>query len=355
MTDPHGDRPSDSRPRLPPGQQLVARDKWPFVGERVCLPAQGPWTLEICGQVNSPYRIDLNQLREFPQTRIVTDIHCVTRWSKFDAVFGGVLLAELLERAGVKPDASYVSFVARTERRHSSSLPLPAALSLGALLATSFDDKHLADEHGGPLRCIVPGKYFYKSVKWVERIELLAADRPGYWEAEAGYHNGADPWLEQRYIASRIDRREAARLIASRNFSGLDLQGLDASHRDLRELSAGDAKLRNASFQGADLSGANFSGANLSNASFRFAKLAGAHLCNADLEGADFAAADLENADLRGSSLFGASFGDVKLPDRVMENGARIDPTTLIEIESLEKLVPEQLEYVLGCLRERET
>jgi DMSO/TMAO reductase YedYZ molybdopterin-dependent catalytic subunit len=341
---------AESRPRLPPGQQLVARDKWPFVGERDCLTPEGSWTLEITGQVSHPFRMALDKLSGFPQKRIVTDIHCVTRWSKYDAVFGGVLLADLLDRARATRDARFVSFVARTSRRHSSSLPLETALSLGALLATSFGDEPLPDAHGGPLRSIVPGKYFYKSVKWVEKIELLAEDRLGYWESDAGYHNNADPWLQQRYIASCIDRREAARLIESRNFSGLDLQGLDASHRDLRGLVARDALLRNASFQSADVSRADFARANLSNASFRFANLAGSNLSSADLEGADFAAADLRDTDLRGSSLFGASFGDVTQPAAAMKNGARIDRTTRIERESLETLVPEQRAYFLECL-----
>ena len=126
----------------------------------------------------------------------------------------------------------------------------------------------IRDSHGGPIRNIVPRKYFYKSVKWLEKIELLSEDRLGYWEADTGYHNLADPWKEQRYMASTIDRRTAAKLIESKDFSNRDLRSIDASNRNLDGLNASGASLRDASFEQCSLVGADFSNANLSNANF---------------------------------------------------------------------------------------
>jgi hypothetical protein len=275
-----------------------------------------------------------------------TDIHCVTRWSRYDVQFSGVSLAALVELCQPESTARFVSFVARSERDHSSSMPLDEALAAGTMLALSVDGQPLPPEHGGPLRGVVPGKYFYKSVKWIERIDFLDTDRLGYWEAHAGYHNGADPWLEQRYIASRIDRRTAARLMASRDFSGQDLLGLDAHQRDLQGLSARGAILRNANFSEARLSGADFRTANLSNASFRGSDLRDADFSGADLEGADFASSDLRGADLRGTSLFGATFAEIDPASGSIISPAWIDGTTQVDAASLERVTDVQREFL---------
>ncbi len=335
---------------MPPGQQPVAADRWPLVGERNPLPGGMPWTVQIAGLVGKPHELNLEQLLQLPQTEIKVDIHCVTRWSKQAVTFGGVALRDLLAESDPQPAARFVSFVARTERQHSSSLSLPEALDLGVILATTVEGQPLSGDHGGPVRGIVPGKYFYKSVKWVEKVELLANDRLGYWESRAGYHNGADPWLEQRYIAGRIDRRQAVRLIESRDFSGKDLLSLDAHGRDLSQLVATDAQLRNANFSLSQLALADFRNANLSNANFRHADLQSADFSGADLEGADFAAADLRGADLRGCSLFGASFCDLNPDTGAMDAAAIIDKSTRIEPEALEKLTVGQREFVRRCL-----
>ncbi len=335
---------------LPPGQQLVAAHRWPWVGERAARPGHDPWMLRVTGLVNRPLQLRLDQLRQLPQTNITTDIHCVTRWSKCGVAFGGVLLRDVLSESEPSPDARYVSFVARTEREHSSSLALDEALNLGTLLAMSVEGQPLPADHGGPLRGVVPGKYFYKSVKWIEKIELLAEDRLGYWEFQAGYHNAADPWREQRYIAGSIDRRLASQLIESRNFAGRDLLSLEASGRDLCQLAAGGAALRNANFSQAQLALSDFRKANLSNANFRHADLQSADLSDADLEGADFAAADLRCANLRGSSLFGASFCDLDPQTGSISAAAQIDATTQIEPESLERLTVGQRQFIERCL-----
>ena len=234
------------------------------------------------------------------------DIHCVTRWSKLAVTFRGVALQTLLTAAVPKPSARFVRFVARSDRNHATSLPLRIALD--ALIVFDADGAPLGTEHGGPVRIVTPGRYFYKSVKWLERIELLETDQLGYWEAEAGYHNGADPWAEERYAAPNILPKVLERALKTRDFSGLDLRGLQAAGMDLRGLRARGAKLRDSHFEGARLDGAAFTDANLSNAHLNGASLVGADFTGADVEGAAFDGADLTEARFAVASDFGATF-----------------------------------------------
>jgi hypothetical protein len=293
---------------LPPGQQLVAGDKWPLVGERTSGPRPAVWTLTIQGLVARPSSMTLEQLQSLPITRRVVDIHCVTRWSKLGVEFTGVLLRDLLAVVGPLPSARYVSFQACSLRNHSSSLTLATALELGTLLAWEVDGQRLPEIHGGPLRNIVPDRYFYKSVKWLQGLELSCDDRLGYWEADAGYHNLADPWLEQRYLAADIDKRQAKQLLATRHFAGLDLRGFQAAGLELNDLQAEGCRLRDADFRRCQLRRADFRQANLSNAHLEDADLAEACFGGADLEGANFCGANLRGCDFREASLFGASF-----------------------------------------------
>jgi hypothetical protein len=253
--------------------------------------------------------------------------------------FGGVLLADVLSAAMPLATARYVSFVAHSDRGHSTSLPLADALGLGVLLATEAEGRPLATEHGGPVRVVTPGRYFYKSLKWLRRIELLAEDRLGYWEATAGYHNRGDPWREERYVAAALGREEVRRVLVARDFAGRDLRSIDAAGHALDGLDARGALLRDADFQNARLAGADFSGANLSNARFNGADLAGARFADADVEGADFCGADLRGADFRGASLFGATF-------IAGESAARIDAATRFSPERLDDLAAEQAQFV---------
>jgi DMSO/TMAO reductase YedYZ molybdopterin-dependent catalytic subunit len=332
-------------PQLPPGQQLVAPGRWPFVGERQPRADDTPWLVTIAGAVAWPRSYGLHELRALPQVERTIDIHCVTRWSKLGAHFSGVPLAEMLRAAEVQPSARFVSFVARSDRAHSTSLPLADALALDTLLALDYEDGPLPTAHGGPVRTVVPGRYFYKSLKWLERIELLTEDRLGYWEATAGYHNTADPWLQQRYIAPSLTKQQAAALIAARDFSGRDLRGISASGHGLSGLVARGALLRDADFRRCDLRGACFDGANLTNAHLEAADLRLATFRGADLEGANFTAADLGGADLSGASLFGATFMAER--DGAAEGtGAQFDAATRLAIEQLEALTPIQAEFM---------
>ena len=325
---------------LPPGQQLAAPGKWPFVGERSPAESAEPWSVEISGLVDRPLRLSLEELARLPQVERVVDIHCVTRWSKLEMRFGGVTLQSLLDVTGVSPEARYISFVARSPREHSTSLALEDALRLGTLVVLTADGQPLTSEHGGPVRTVVPGRYFYKSLKWLKRIELLADDRLGYWEAVAGYHNHADPWNEERFIASSITRQQAAALIASRVFTG-DLRGIDARGRDLSGLRAAGALLRDADFREATLTAADFTCANLSIAKLRNADLRQASFRDADVEGVDFCGASLIGADFRGATLFGATF-----VDEAAGLAAKIDVTTQFDDDKLAELAPAQADFI---------
>ncbi len=194
---------------LPPGQQLVAPGKWPLVGERAPAASAAPWTVSIGGLAQQEVRLNLEELRTLPQVEQVVDIHCVTRWSKLGVRFRGVSLAQVLHLVEPASGAKFVSFVACSDRQHNTSLPLDTALSLETLLALEVDGCPLSVEHGGPVRVVVPGRYFYKSLKWLTAVELLAEDRLGYWEANSGYHNEADPWRQQRYIPARLHTRHS--------------------------------------------------------------------------------------------------------------------------------------------------
>jgi len=329
---------------LPPGQQLVAPGKWPLVGERTPAASAAPWTVSIGGLAQQEVRLNLDELRTLPQVEQVVDIHCVTRWSKLGVRFRGVSLAQVLHLVVPASGAKYVSFVARSDRQHSTSLPLDTALSLETLLALEVDGSPLSVEHGGPVRMVVPGRYFYKSLKWLTAVELLAEDRLGYWESNSGYHNEADPWRQQRYIPARLTPADARRILVTLDIQGQDLLGLPASGLALTGLQAQHALLRDADFRGCNLADANFDGANLTNAHFEGASLRGASFRDADLEGAAFQRADLRGAVLQAASMVATSFCDEV--DKQPSAGAQMDAMTSIDPALLEQLTPAQADWL---------
>jgi DMSO/TMAO reductase YedYZ molybdopterin-dependent catalytic subunit len=154
------------------------------------------WTLRLFGEVEEEVALDYEQLQALPATEITTDIHCVTRWSRFDAGFRGVHWRELVTLCRPKPSAHFA--IAHAEAGYTENLPLAALDEENALVAYEADGEPLTAEHGGPVRLVVPSRYFWKSAKWLNGIELVPADRPGFWE-RYGYHNDADPWREERY------------------------------------------------------------------------------------------------------------------------------------------------------------
>ena len=181
--------------RLPPGQYLT--QKWPALhAGGVPHTDLATWTFRVFGEVQEEVTLDWEQFSALPRTSNVQDIHCVTRWSRFDAEFEGVHWRELAPLARPRPAARFV--IAHAEQGFTSNVPLTFLEHDQALLATRADGEPLSSEHGGPLRLVVPGKYFWKSAKWLREIELSATDRLGFWE-RYGYHNDADPWQEERY------------------------------------------------------------------------------------------------------------------------------------------------------------
>jgi DMSO/TMAO reductase YedYZ molybdopterin-dependent catalytic subunit len=152
------------------------------------------WTFLISGAVDQPVSWTWEELSALPAETPTTDIHCVTKWSKFDTVWKGVSVDTLLQ--AVKTDAPYVS--AWCDGGYTTNLPLEDVTGGRAWVAYEFDGEPLAPEHGGPARLLVPHLYFWKSAKWVRGLELLDHDKPGFWETR-GYHNYGDPWREQRY------------------------------------------------------------------------------------------------------------------------------------------------------------
>ena len=342
--------------KLPPNQQLTAPGRWPVVGEKQPREGRDSWTVSVTGEVGMPCTWSLDDLLAMPRVEETVDVHCVTRWSKPSMRFSGVPLERLIDACEPGERARYVSFVARSERNHSTSLPLADALSLGALVVFAAEGEPLTVEHGGPVRTVVPGRYFYKSLKWLERVELLAGDRLGYWEAESGYHNVADPLREERYAAANLDRRLVAEVLSRRDFRGLDLRSLVADDRDLEGLDARGSSLRDGGFRRARLRRARFDGANLSNAHLQGADLRQASFAGSDIEGADLRGADLRGADLRVLSLVGVTFcavsvGGVSSSADETPDGARLDSTTRIDLAMLDQLAPLQAEFVADRIR----
>lgn len=185
----------DQQHRLPPGQYLT--QKWPVL-HYGSVPSTdlATWDFRVWGEVEAPFSFTWDEFRAMPRTRIVTDIHCVTRWTRLDASFEGVPIGYILERARPTPDARFV--LAHAELGYTANLPLEVLDDDDVLLADVADDEPLTPEHGYPLRLIVPKRYFWKGPKWIRGLEFLKQDQLGFWE-RYGYHNEADPWKEQRF------------------------------------------------------------------------------------------------------------------------------------------------------------
>lgn len=182
--------------RLPPGQYDVGTD-WPVLTAEV-TPHLVPQkhTVTVDGLVEEPCTWSWDELHRLPETTYAGDIHCVTTWSKLGVAFTGVSVDELLGAARPRPEARHL--MAHSTTGYTTNLPLDDVTGGKAWLVWSYAGEPLSPDHGGPLRLLVPHLYFWKSAKWVTRLELLATDRPGFWE-QNGYHDRGDPWLEQRY------------------------------------------------------------------------------------------------------------------------------------------------------------
>ncbi len=181
--------------RLPPGQ--VPTRKWPVLhyGEVPRFDA-ATWDFQVYGEVEEELRFGWEEWRELPTEERVGDIHCVTRWSRLDNRWRGVPVREILRRARPGPAARFV--LLRAAGGWTANLPLEDFDRDDNLLATHHDGEPLSPEHGGPVRAVIPHLYFWKSAKWLRAVELLAEDRPGFWE-RGGYHMRGDPWKSERF------------------------------------------------------------------------------------------------------------------------------------------------------------
>jgi DMSO/TMAO reductase YedYZ molybdopterin-dependent catalytic subunit len=181
--------------RLPPGQSLV--DKFPVL-------SYGPtprfnrqkWDFRVFGMVEEPLRFSYEEFRALPASRQVADFHCVTTWSRLDNVWEGLSVVDLMKRVRLKPEARYV--IVHCDGGYTTNLPLEEFVDDDVMLAWRHDGRDLEPDHGWPLRLVVPKLYGWKSAKWVRAIEFAFEDRRGFWEVR-GYHNHADPWLQERY------------------------------------------------------------------------------------------------------------------------------------------------------------
>lgn len=181
--------------RLPAGQSLTLKFPVLTYGPN---PRFDPktWDFRVFGEVEKEMRWSWDEFMALPTVKITCDIHCVTRWSKFDTVWEGVKLNEFVKLFGIKPSANYV--IAHCDGGYTTNLPLDVMLEDDVLLAYKYEGEPLEPDHGGPLRTLVPKRYFWKSAKFVRALEFSVVDKPGFWE-NSGYHNDGDPFKEERY------------------------------------------------------------------------------------------------------------------------------------------------------------
>jgi DMSO/TMAO reductase YedYZ molybdopterin-dependent catalytic subunit len=193
--------------RLPPGQSLTERFPVLHYGPTATYPSLEKWDLRVFGLVQQEQVWDWNAFNKLPRTDVTMDIHCVTRWSKFDTLWAGVSLKTLIDEGFIQPLPEAKFVIQHCEHGFTTNLPLDFMLEENVLLATHYNGAPLTADHGYPLRVVVgsfadrsEGKtaYFWKGGKWLRALEFRATDELGFWERN-GYNNEADPWREQRY------------------------------------------------------------------------------------------------------------------------------------------------------------
>ncbi len=181
--------------RVPPGQRVTR--KWPVLHYgNVPYIDLSRWGFEISGMVDKEIRLSYEEFMTLPQAEVISDIHCVTGWSKLDNLWEGVGASAIVDVAKVLPQARYV--IVHGAGDFTTNLSLEDFVEPDVLFAVRHDGATLTPEHGYPARLVVPRLYFWKSAKWVVGVEFTAEDRPGFWESR-GYHNRGDPWKEERY------------------------------------------------------------------------------------------------------------------------------------------------------------
>jgi DMSO/TMAO reductase YedYZ molybdopterin-dependent catalytic subunit len=182
--------------RIPPGQHLT-RDFPVLSAGPTPQTRLETWNFSLLNEDGLIREWSWAEFNALPQTKLKTDIHCVTTWSKLDTNWQGVTFDDLLEAAGLsEPPAPYV--MAHCDGDYTTNVPVEDLLEGKGMIATRYEGQPLPPEHGGPARLLVPHLYFWKSAKWIRSIQFMETDAPGFWE-ELGYHIYGDPWREQRY------------------------------------------------------------------------------------------------------------------------------------------------------------
>ncbi|MCB9567798.1 MAG: molybdopterin-dependent oxidoreductase [Myxococcales bacterium] len=184
----------DGRPRVPPGQRVIRALK--PMGGTPGSPSPSEYRLKIHGEVERPFELDFAGLLAADQVELRADVHCVTGWTMLDASWKGVRIRDLAARAGLKASARHL--ILEGAHGYTANVTLADGLADDALIAHRHEGRALARPHGAPARAVIPGLYFWKSAKWIQGLRFVSRDEPGYWERR-GYHNHADPWLEERY------------------------------------------------------------------------------------------------------------------------------------------------------------
>jgi DMSO/TMAO reductase YedYZ molybdopterin-dependent catalytic subunit len=182
--------------RVPPGQ--ITTSRWPVL-HAGSIPAgltPDSWSLSVHGEVESPLHLSYRELLALPQVDLACDVHCVTSWTKLDMKWRGVPFRAIEAAARPRPAVRFV--VMECDQGFTTSLPIEALRDDDVLLAHTVEGVPLPSEHGGPVRMLVPKRYFYKSAKWLRGLKFVRDDEPGFWEVR-GYSNIADPWRQTRY------------------------------------------------------------------------------------------------------------------------------------------------------------
>lgn len=186
---------SRKRGRLPPGQTWSKG--FPVLDLGVHPPFdEKEWSFRVWGEVENPVTLSWSEFLTLPRTESVSDFHCVTTWSKMDARWSGVAMLDLLALVRPTPAAAFI--IQHCAEEYTTNTSLLEASAPDAILACELDGGPLPLEHGGPMRMVIPALYAWKSGKFLRALEFAAADKPGFWETR-GYHNRADPWLEERH------------------------------------------------------------------------------------------------------------------------------------------------------------
>ena len=181
--------------RLPPGQREVRN--WPVLDLGIQPNVTtANWRLDVDGLVENKISWSWDEFRAHATAQVTSDIHCVTAWSRFDNHWEGLRTRDLLDIVRPKPEARFV--IQHSYDGYTTNVSLEDFAGDDVLLAWRWEGEPIGREHGGPVRLVLPKLYFWKSAKWLTRLQFLAGDKPGFWEVR-GYHNHADPWKEERY------------------------------------------------------------------------------------------------------------------------------------------------------------